>query len=220
MANKAWLKKGADGLTFGERLEDLIKLNKTTATALAKETGIAQSAISDYLNKDRAPDCATVYALARHFSVSTDYLLGLSPIPTTDLTIKEINAKTGLSEEHISQLLNSLTDEHNGLTYSDYVNMCLDVIHMNKANFAMMSNAMTRKLQYEASHSENIKPDDSSEFKESLFKLYAEIGEAQKNAQEIGCYLLSYDDAVSFYARQIASDLECYLRGVFSGGNN
>ena len=51
MANKEWIKKGADGLTFGERLEDLINLNKTTATALAKDTGLAQSAISDYLNK-------------------------------------------------------------------------------------------------------------------------------------------------------------------------
>ena len=28
MANKEWLKKGADGLTFGERLEDLIKMTE------------------------------------------------------------------------------------------------------------------------------------------------------------------------------------------------
>ena len=70
MANKEWLKKGADGLSFGERLGDLIANNRTTATALARDTGLSQSAISDYLNKDRAPDCAAVCALARYFSVS------------------------------------------------------------------------------------------------------------------------------------------------------
>lgn len=100
MANKEWIKKGADGLTFGERLEDLIKLNKTTATALAKDTGLSQSAISDYLNKDRAPDCAAIIALARYFSVSTDYLLGLSSIKTPSADTQAVINQTGLTEEN------------------------------------------------------------------------------------------------------------------------
>ena len=46
MAKKEWLKEGADGLRFGERLEDLIKLRKVTAAAVAKATGVPQSALS------------------------------------------------------------------------------------------------------------------------------------------------------------------------------
>ena len=93
MANKEWLKKGKDNLSFGERLGDLIIDRGTTATKLAKDAGLSQSAISDYLNKDRSPDCATIIALAKHFSVSTNYLLGLTadssthPTATDDLQI-------------------------------------------------------------------------------------------------------------------------------------
>lgn len=105
MANKEWLKKGADGLTFGERLEDLIKLNKTTATAVATATGIAQSGMSNYINHRSAPDCATICILAKYFSVSSDYLLGLSDIPSSDLDIKEIHEKTSLTEENITSLI-------------------------------------------------------------------------------------------------------------------
>ena len=94
MANKEWLKKGADGLSFGERLGDLIANNRTTATALARDTGLSQSAISDYLNKDRAPDCAAVCALARYFSVSADYLLGIDPSPAADQRVRDMHRHT------------------------------------------------------------------------------------------------------------------------------
>ena len=100
MANKEWLKKGADGISFGERLGDLIANNRITATALARDTGLSQSAISDYLNKDRAPDCATIYSLARYFSVSADYLLGLTNIKTPFVNTMAVIRQTGLTEEN------------------------------------------------------------------------------------------------------------------------
>lgn len=100
MANKEWIKKGVDGLEFGERLGDLIAHYKTTATAIAKEAGISQSGMSGYLNKDRAPDCASIIALAKHFGVSTDYLLGLSTVKTPSTDMQAIISYTGLSEEN------------------------------------------------------------------------------------------------------------------------
>ena len=217
MANKAWLKKGADGLTFGERLEDLIKLNKTTATALAKETGIAQSAISDYLNKDRAPDCATVYALARHFHVSADYLLGLEPIPATDLTTRDIHRKTGLSEENISRLIKA-ENHTSGLSYADFVNMCLDATYLGRVNFYMLAEAMASRMVYEKS-----KANSSSDLPLSADKYIEMVNAmdaADKQAQAVGCKLMSHDESIRFYAREIASDLERYLLGVFNNGND
>lgn len=217
MANKEWIKKGADGLTFGERLEDLIKLNKTTATALAKDTGLAQSAISDYLNKDRAPDCATIYALARHFHVSADYLLGLEPIPATDLTTKDIHRKTGLSEENISRLLKA-ENHTSGLSYADFVNMCLDATYLGRANFYMLAEAMASRMVYEKSKA-NFSSDlplSSDEYIEMVNAMDA----ADKQAQAVGCKLMSHDESIRFYAREIASDLERYLLGVFNNGND
>lgn len=217
MANKEWLKKGADGLSFGERLGDLIANNKTTATALAKDTGLSQSAISDYLNKDRAPDCATVCALARHFSVSTDYLLGIDPIPATDLIVREINRKTGLSEENIARLMEK--ESHNsGLSYADFVNMCLDVTYLSRWNFYMMAQAKASKMEYE-----EAKADSRSNIpfsKDEYIEMTNAMDAADKQAQEIGCKLMSHDDTIKFYAREISRDLEQFLLGVFSNGND
>ena len=217
MANKEWIKKGADGLTFGERLEDLIKLNKTTATALAKDTGLSQSAISDYLNKDRAPDCATIYALARHFRVSADYLLGLEPIPATDLTTRDIHRKTGLSEENISRLLKG-DNNTSGLSYADFVNMCLDATYLGRANFYMLAQAKASKMEYE-----NAKADISSDIpfsKDEFIEKVKAMDAADKQAQAVGCKIMSHDASIRFYAREIASDLERYLLGVFNNGND
>lgn len=217
MANKEWIKKGADGLTFGERLEDLIKLNKTTATALAKDTGLSQSAISDYLNKDRAPDCATIYELARHFHVSADYLLGLEPIPATDLTTKDIHRKTGLSEENISRLLKA-ENRTSGLSYADFVNMCLDATYLGRANFYMLAQAKASKMEYE-----NAKADISSDIpfsKDEFIEKVKAMDAADKQAQAVGCKIMSHDASIRFYAREIASDLERYLLGVFNNGND
>ena len=217
MAKKEWLDKGADGLSFGERLGDLIANNKTNATALAKEAGLQQSAISDYLNKDRAPDCGTIYALARHFHVSADYLLGLEPIPTTDLTTRDIHRKTGLSEENISRLLNA--ENHTSrLSYADFVNMCLDATYLGRANFYMLAEAMASRMVYKKSKADSgsdlpLSPDEYIEMVNAM-------DAADKQAQAVGCKLMSHDESIRFYAREIASDLERYLLGVFNNGND
>lgn len=115
MAKKDWLKNGADGLTFGERLDDLIKgADGTNASRLASVTKIPQSAISAYINGTtnketgeqiyRAPDCTAIIEIAKYFSVSTDYLLGLSKDKTPDPSAQGAIAYTGLSEENIKTL--------------------------------------------------------------------------------------------------------------------
>ena len=217
MANKEWIKKGADGLTFGERLEDLIKLNKTTATALAKDTGLSQSAISDYLNKDRAPDCATVYALARHFSVSADYLLGIDPIPAADHAVRYIHRKTGLSEENINRLID--TEIHTaGLSYADFVNMCLDSAYRSHVNFILLAQAKASQMEYD-----KVKADSDSNISlsgDECIEQFNALSALVTQAQDLGCKLMSHDDSIKFYAREIANDLERYLLEVFNHGIN
>lgn len=111
MANKEWMKQGVDGLQFGERLEDLIKLNHTTAAAVARETGVPQSGISEYINGNkkrtdgRSPDCANIIALAKHFSVSTDYLLGLTDTKSINEDVQAVCCVTGLREDNIYNLM-------------------------------------------------------------------------------------------------------------------
>lgn len=111
MANKDWLRQGADGLTFGERLDDLYRSRGITQSQLAEETGINQSAISEYINGknggtgSRAPDCASIIALSKYFSVSTDYLLGLTTTKSINEDVQAVCQVTGLREDNIYDLM-------------------------------------------------------------------------------------------------------------------
>ena len=110
MAKKEWLTQGIDGLTFGERLGDLISSRGINQSQLAEQTGIKQSAISEYINgkkngtEPRSPDCATIIELSRFFGVSTDFLLGLSAIKSPIADIKAACEFTGLSENAVNGL--------------------------------------------------------------------------------------------------------------------
>ena len=127
MANKKWLQTGADGLTFGERLEDLYRSKGITQSQLANETGIKQSAISEYINGKnggtvtRSPDCATIIALSKYFSVSADYLLGLTDTKTTNEDVQAVCRVTGLKEDNIYDLI-GLTEPQDAPYLREMVN--------------------------------------------------------------------------------------------------
>lgn len=102
-----WMKAvGADGLCFEERLDELIVSSGKTAKEISKETGISESAISDYRNgnRNRAPDSKTILALAAYFKVSTDYLFGLTAADSPDMDVRRVCEYTGLSSATISVL--------------------------------------------------------------------------------------------------------------------
>ncbi len=84
-------------VNFGERLKKLRVERKLTQIQLAQMIGVAVSAISSYEVGNRYPSYDVLISIARIFHVSTDYLLGLDPVPTIDVS--------GLSENEISIIL-------------------------------------------------------------------------------------------------------------------
>lgn len=62
---------------FIERLKELRIEKKLSQTQLAKETGLTQAAIATWEVGKRVPGALAIIALAKYFSVSSDYLLGL-----------------------------------------------------------------------------------------------------------------------------------------------
>lgn len=97
-------------LTVGERFKDARilynKNGKQTTTAVEKATGIAKSSLSEIENDSRIPGGGIVVQLAKHYGVSSDYLLGLSPNPTTNKDLDAICNYTGLSQNSIQCLHN------------------------------------------------------------------------------------------------------------------
>lgn len=76
-------------MTFGERLKYLMDEKEVTQRQVSKQLNIAISTLNGYANDYREPDFATLSSLAQYFNVSTDFLLGLSAIPSDSTTIAD-----------------------------------------------------------------------------------------------------------------------------------
>ncbi len=62
---------------FGERIKNLREERNLTQSVLAKELNVDKSTIAKYETNSISPSCQMLIILAKYFSVSTDYLLGL-----------------------------------------------------------------------------------------------------------------------------------------------
>lgn len=63
---------------FAERLKDLRLEKELSQRQLAKLVNLSHNAIAHWENESRVPNAEAVVALAKFFSVTTDYLLGLT----------------------------------------------------------------------------------------------------------------------------------------------
>ena len=67
---------------FGERLKKLRHSKGITQKELAEQLQIGRSSIAEYEAGKKTPTGPVVAKIAKYFSVSTDYLLGLTDDPT------------------------------------------------------------------------------------------------------------------------------------------
>lgn len=62
---------------FCERLKELRQDNNLSTIQLANELEVGDSTISRWENGLRVPNIDNLYAIAKYFKVSADYLIGL-----------------------------------------------------------------------------------------------------------------------------------------------
>lgn len=75
---------------FSKILRDLRESAQEKQKDVAKAVFVSTSAISQYENGRATPSRNTLEALAKHFNVSTDYLLGTSPNPELEETMNQL----------------------------------------------------------------------------------------------------------------------------------
>lgn len=139
-------------LTMGERFKDARTVHnqhgKETTGAVAEATGVSKSTLSEIESDSRVPGAKIISALARHYGVSADYLLGLSDVIIPDTTAQAVIAYTGLSEENVLTLhhmkenscYSVFSDSNDGESasingckpYLDFLNDILDAIYSKK----------------------------------------------------------------------------------------
>ncbi len=67
-----------DFTIFQKNLKQLLYARGITIRAFAEEVNANPATISRYLSGDRTPDLPYVVAIAKHFNVSVDWLLGIN----------------------------------------------------------------------------------------------------------------------------------------------
>ena len=63
--------------------------------------GVTDNTVSYFYNGRLKPNIEQIIEIAKFFNVSTDYLLGLSDVPTTDKDLQYICDYTGLDKSRI-----------------------------------------------------------------------------------------------------------------------
>lgn len=143
---------------FLERASTLIWESGKTQEELVEALGLSNGSIADLKNKKvKTPSAKTVCILADYFKVSTDWLLGLTDIKSTDKATKELCDTLGLTEEAIEVLqdetdtyakraINWLINQHCSSNEKNLKKM-LEVIGENKELMALIKD----KNQWEPS---------------------------------------------------------------------
>lgn len=90
-----------------------MEVNKITQEALASCLGVKRQTVSLYKSGQSKPDVDQLYKIARFFGVSSDYLIGISNVQSTDAQMQQVCRFTGLSEKGIEELIRwSRNDTH------------------------------------------------------------------------------------------------------------
>lgn len=89
---------------LAERMTELRKKHNFTQEDIAKYLDCNRATVANYENGKRQPDYNTLIKLAKRYNVTTDYLLGVTDVTTTDKDLKFICDYTGLNEKSIITL--------------------------------------------------------------------------------------------------------------------
>lgn len=99
-------------MPFGKQLKRLRLSANLTQQEFSKAINKSRSSLASYETTDRVPDIETVKDIARYFSVSTDYLLGI------DDTSEEDSISNKIKNYDVGKDLRNLSDK---LTNNKYL---------------------------------------------------------------------------------------------------
>lgn len=112
MANET---KVSDNLqSFKDRLKSL--RGEKSLQEVSQDLGISRATLGYYENGDRKPDIEILIKIANYYKVSSDYLLGLTNVTSTEIEDRMISEKTGLCEDSLQALYKLKNSTHYDLS--------------------------------------------------------------------------------------------------------
>ena len=177
-----------------------IRLNTALAAAnmkqkeLAKLLGVTDNTISYFCSGKRIPNIEQLIQISKFLNVSTDFLLGLSDVKSTDADIKSVCDFTRLNENSLTYL----TEMTSLVNFRQTLNSILGTKQGRKLLF-FMSDLLTESKNYNESRLlrlnrlEKINPKEENFSPKELFE-FSSIGlTAEKNIMPIEIRALKSD---------------------------
>ena len=180
-----------------------------TKSALAEQIGVKIQTVSQWANGISLPNAAQIIALANTLDSSTDWLLGLSEIRTTNPDIQNACIVTGLSEKSITVL---------HTMFSEYVTLSEKMEAMGIPREAILSSQTALDQPSEMLGRSNI-----SNYK--FFSLLLEYGVFEKllilmhnfcEAYDIEASIYEYISPESGFSEICITDTESGKENIFS----
>lgn len=112
---------------FPSRLREVMETNGVGQKDLAEALGISRQAVGYYINGATNPNCEQVAIIAKALNVSSDYLLGLTEVPTVDTTTRAICDATGLSKNSVDNIrkLQQMKENNSSVALNDALDSLL-----------------------------------------------------------------------------------------------
>lgn len=133
MANDNRYNEEKENATFAVNLRKLFEDKKATHNELAcfikEKTGdsITRQAVGQWCNGNSSPNLKTVPVIAEFFGVSSDYLLGMSDVKSTNVDVKTMCEMTGLTDKAVETLL--FGEQINYSWWLKAINFLLEDLH-------------------------------------------------------------------------------------------
>lgn len=112
-------------------LREAIDNSRMTREQIADKVQCDTSSITKYYNGDRYPKTDVIIKLAKLFNVSTDYLLGVTDVATTDKDLKFVCDYTGLDEKIINFFANNKELNNNNFKVVEFIKFIISKIILN-----------------------------------------------------------------------------------------
>lgn len=93
-----------DNKIIGNRINTALALREKKQKELAEVLNVKDNVVSYWCSGTRIPNTEQIIKIGKYLNVSTDYLLGLSDVISTNPAIRDISQITGLNENTINFL--------------------------------------------------------------------------------------------------------------------
>lgn len=159
----------------GERISALRKKQGLKQVELAKKLNVSRQIISYYETGARLPNTEDIAALAEILNTTTDYLIGLTKVVSTDVDLKAICEYTGLNEHSVCKL-HDLSQEKDNYKI-DFFNTTLTYATCPGIDISLLQSLFLYKYNMVVLNKELIK------IKEKLENLKIDIKQCENNTE-------------------------------------